>query len=343
MDRTSANRCRFDPARAAGHYESYFQRANHPSRPLAFWIRYTIFSPKGRPDQTVGELWASYFDGEKRCITAVKEAFPLAECRFSPTELNMQIGRATLDERSLHGEARTGDRHLQWNLNYSGDAPPLLLLSPALYNAPFPKAKALVGTPLASYGGLLIVDGETIPINGWVGSQNHNWGSRHIDHYAWGQVAGFDGAPDAFLEISTARIRLGPVWSPWLTPVVLRAEGQEYALNGLLRSALSFGRFDMFTWRFDAGTGRLRIHGEISAEPEAFVALNYDNPPGGSKTCLNTKLARCTVTLERAGQLAQTFHTEHRAAFEILTDDPNHGVLPDASPFMNLLRKFRRS
>lgn len=241
MDRTSANRCRFDPARAAGHYESYFQRANHPSRPLAFWIRYTIFSPKGRPDQTVGELWASYFDGEKRCITAVKEAFPLAECRFSPTELNMQIGRATLDERSLHGEARTGDRHLQWNLNYSGDAPPLLLLSPALYNAPFPKAKSLVGTPLASYGGLLIVDGETIPINGWVGSQNHNWGSRHIDHYAWGQVAGFDGAPDAFLEISTARIRLGPVWSPWLTPVVLRAEGQEYALNGLLRSALSFG------------------------------------------------------------------------------------------------------
>lgn len=29
-----------------GHYESFFQRANHPTRPLAFWIRYTIFSPK---------------------------------------------------------------------------------------------------------------------------------------------------------------------------------------------------------------------------------------------------------------------------------------------------------
>ena len=32
-----------------GHYESYFQRANHPSKPLAFWIRYTLFSPRGNP------------------------------------------------------------------------------------------------------------------------------------------------------------------------------------------------------------------------------------------------------------------------------------------------------
>jgi hypothetical protein len=34
-----------------GHYESFFQRANHPTRPLAFWIRYTIFSPTGHPDR----------------------------------------------------------------------------------------------------------------------------------------------------------------------------------------------------------------------------------------------------------------------------------------------------
>jgi hypothetical protein len=46
-----------------------------------------------------------------------------------------------------------------------------------------------------------------------VGSQNHNWGSRHTDHYAWGQVAGFDDDPDAFLELSTARVRVGPLIS----------------------------------------------------------------------------------------------------------------------------------
>ncbi len=47
--RSRWNACRFVPGDAGGHYESYFQRANHPSRPLAFWIRYTVFSPAGRP------------------------------------------------------------------------------------------------------------------------------------------------------------------------------------------------------------------------------------------------------------------------------------------------------
>ena len=38
------------PTTRDGHYESFFQRANHPSRPLAFWIRYTALIPRGAPD-----------------------------------------------------------------------------------------------------------------------------------------------------------------------------------------------------------------------------------------------------------------------------------------------------
>jgi hypothetical protein len=49
MDRAAWNRCRFRPDDPGGHHESYVQRANHPSRPLAFWMRYTVFRPKGRP------------------------------------------------------------------------------------------------------------------------------------------------------------------------------------------------------------------------------------------------------------------------------------------------------
>jgi hypothetical protein len=57
-----------------------------------------------------------------------------------------------------------------------------------------------------------------------------------------------------------------------------------------------------------------------------FVGLRYDNPPGGHKTCLNTKLAACQLTLERPGQPPLSLGTRHRAAFEILTDDEDHGV-----------------
>jgi hypothetical protein len=43
MDLAALNRCRFRPGHPGGPYGSYLQRVNHPHRPLAFWIRYTVF------------------------------------------------------------------------------------------------------------------------------------------------------------------------------------------------------------------------------------------------------------------------------------------------------------
>src|ERR1700745_81742 len=82
-------------AQPAGHYESFFQRANHPSRPLAFWIRYTIFSPRRRPVDAVGELWAVWFDGERERIVAAKQEVPVGACAFGDGELLARIGTAT--------------------------------------------------------------------------------------------------------------------------------------------------------------------------------------------------------------------------------------------------------
>ena len=49
--RAQVNWAQYDPSQPGGHYESYYLRGNHPERPLAFWIRYTIFSPAGRPER----------------------------------------------------------------------------------------------------------------------------------------------------------------------------------------------------------------------------------------------------------------------------------------------------
>jgi hypothetical protein len=324
--RTDWNSSRFKPEDPSGFYESYFQRANHPTRPLAFWIRYTSFNPKGHPDKACGELWAIYFDGETNFITAVKETVPISHCSFSRTQLDVRINGATLTDGALHGRAVSSSHVFQWSLHYTGREPPLLLLPESLYEGGFPKAKSLVGTPNAEYTGTLTVDGREIPIDGWRGSQNHNWGSRHTDRYAWGQVAGFDNAPDTFLECCTAQVKIGPVWSPRLTFVVLRDGGQETALNGLLQAMRAYGNFDFFTWTIDVRSPLARIYGRIYAPATVFVGLNYQNPPGGQKTCLNTKLASAEITVERRGQPLRTLKTMHRAAFEILTDRADHGV-----------------
>jgi hypothetical protein len=52
------------------------------------------------------------------------------------------------------------------------------------------------------------------------------------------------------------------------------------------------------------------------------VALPYYDPPGNTKTCLNSKLARCDLRVERTGLPARTMSTSSRAAFEILSNDP---------------------
>ena len=328
--RDSWNAARYAPGTAAGHYESWFQRANDPAGRRAFWIRYTIFAPAGRPAEAVGELWAIAFtrsDAGPR-IVAVKQVHPIAACRFARDRLDVAIGDARLDDGALRGAAASGGHTLAWDLRYAGGQPPLLLLPERLYAAALPRAKALVGRPLARFAGTLTVDGESVVIDDWVGSQNHNWGTKHTDRYAWGQVAGFDEAPDAFLECSTARLKLGPLWLPPMSPVLLRLGDETLAWNGLTRAIRARGRYAPYDWQIDTAGPAGELAVRITAEPADFVALRYGNPPGGSKICLNSKLARCELTLRRRG--ARTVLRSSRAAFEILDDTAPPGVAPVA-------------
>jgi hypothetical protein len=326
-----ANYSRYRIGQQAGHYESFFQRANHPTRPVAFWIRYTIFSPENHPEEAIGELWAIYFDGETASHVAVRKELPLDHCIFEKSVFSVEVDDAVLKPGILKGSASSGGHNISWNLDYYGMEKPLFLLPQKLYKMPFPKAKLLVGLPMATYNGLLTVDDKSIDIENWMGSQNHNWGVRHTDHYAWGQVAGFDTHPDSFLEVATARIKIGPFCSPFMTPIVLRHNGQEIAFNTIVQSLLrAKGSFCYFVWTFCSKTKDFLLEGTISAPKESFVGLIYSNPPGGVKHCLNTKIAACELKLfpKRQNKLdkPEIFFSQHGAAFEILTDDTDHGV-----------------
>jgi hypothetical protein len=60
---------------------------------------------------------------------------------------------------------------------------------------------------------------------------------------------------------------------------------------------------------------------------EAFIGLNYYNPPGGIKHCLNSKIAACKLYFkDKVTGKSEILETKNRAAFEILTNDTNHGI-----------------
>ncbi len=325
--RGGVNFARYAPGQKTGHYESFFLRANHPSRPLAFWIRYTLFSPHKHPEKAIGELWSVWFDGEGGRNHAAKSEIPLAECSFARDRFAVRIGEARLDPSVAQGRAGSGESHIAWDLQLSGEEPPLFLLPAAYYETALPKAKSIVGLPMARFQGTLTVGGQVEAIDNWIGSQNHNWGSRHTDLYAWGQVAGFDTHPESFLEVATARVKLGPIWSPTMTPMVLRHRGIEHALTSLSQTRKARGKFSYFDWTFATENDDIRVQGHINAPARDFVGLRYYNPPGGIKSCLNSKLAACELELldKKTGQ-TESLRTAHRAAFEILTDDTKHGI-----------------
>jgi len=322
-----ADSVRLVSPRDGGHYESFFQRANHPSRPLAFWIRYTLLVPAGDPDGAVGEVWATFFDGERAEVIAVKERRRLADCELVSGRLGLRIGGASLEEGSLRGTVNHGAHRIGWALDYDAPDPPLLLLPARYYEGGFPRAKSLVAAPRARFAGALEVDGRSIDVSGWVGSHNHNWGERHTERYAWGQVAEFDGGEDAFLECASARVRLGPVLSPFMTVVVLRLDGEEHRLNGLWTAALARTRVAALDWRYRTAAHGVRVTARIHAPPSAFVALAYDDPPGGRKLCLNSKLARCELRVERPGRPVCELQSAHGCAFELL-GFPAHPDIP---------------
>lgn len=319
------NHCRYQ-GQAGGHYESRFLRANHPSRPLAFWIRHTIFSPAGHPENAIGEIWAVVFDGERQRIRAARQAFPLAQCDFSADGRRVRLPTASLLESHARGSVVKEGTRLAWDLHFHGGQPPLRVLPERFYASAFPRAKLLVGSPGAVFTGALEVDGERVPVENWVGSENHNWGSRHTDAYAWGQVAGFDGAPDTFLECATARVKFGPFWSPRFSLLVLRDGGREIRLNGFWQALVARGSYRCFDWRISSAGKDVQVDMHMHAEAGDFVGLDYLNPPGGSKICLNSKLAACRLTIKEQGRPVRVLETAHRAAFEILTDAPVAGV-----------------
>ena len=307
-----------DPGPPAGFYESWFLRANAPDGPRAFWIRYTTFRARKRPETAIGEIWAALFDGTTRQAIAVRREFPHADCRFDRSDLSVQIGEATLGPDTLSGSADSDGHRIEWELGHEGGGTPLLLLPEGFYDGPFPRAKAVVPAPGATFDGSIVLDGESIAIDRWTGSQNHNWGSAHTDRYAWGQVAGFEGMPEAFLECASARLKVGPVPLPWLTVAVLRVGEREWRFDRPGQALAATQRVGDREWRFETASREGRLTARIAAPEWAFVDLRYLDPRGGQKRCLNSKIASATIRLEPTDGEPLELTTDDRAAFELL-------------------------
>jgi hypothetical protein len=303
-------------------YESYFVRANHPSEDKALWVRYTTYLPKsGAPE---AELWAMLFDGER--VVAGKNEIPFGEAEFDATQMAVTMPQGKLSDGHCEGHTEHKGQNLNWDLQWDAQPDPVLMFKRPWYDRGFPKAKSLVLEPNVILNGTFGIEGQEWQIDGWRGSINHNWGSKHTDAYAWGQVCGFAEKPDWLLEIATARIKLGPVWTPWFAPIALKTSDGLIEFNGMLESVRNEGTYRPFHWTVKAQNDQYAFEALIECPVSKAVALWYRNPPGGGKYCLNSKTASatCKLTDKKTGEVQNL--TSQSAAFEILSPEVPAGM-----------------
>jgi hypothetical protein len=309
----------------APYYESRYIRANHPEQPQALWLRETLLLPTaGDP---VADVWVMMFDPDGAGNRALKEPYSLDAAAYEYDNWTARIGATSIDDRSAQGVVTGGNRSARWDLRITpGSEDMVKLVSDRAYKARIPTAKTTVRHPLAQFDGQVELDDARLVLDGWTGSVNHNWGTRHTPAYAFGQVCGFDDAPDSSLEIVTARAAIGPVLTPAATLFVFRHAGQEFAVRSILGSLQTHGKYKPFSWAFGGRVGGQMIEGEIVAEPADVIGLTYTDTDGGSKYCYNSAIATCRVQLAgkafERGELVAT----RRAMFEILTDKQHDEV-----------------
>ncbi len=310
---------------SAGHVESHFLKAVSPDASRALWIKQTLLRPVEVANAGIAEVWAIAFEREAGPIAGAKSVHPLRDATFEDHPFAYRVGGASLTDGGASGTAESSGHRVEWRVELSrGQAPFRPYPLPRMYEGPFPKQKTLTPQPSALASGEARVDGARWIIDGWRAMQGHNWGLGHSERYAWIHCNGFDD-PDTWVELMTARVRTAGVLLPWLSVGGVSIRGERHRFDGgraLLSRAVAVGPTH---YRTTLEKGRLRLDLDVSTEPEGMAGLHYENPDGSMTHCLNSKLARGSLSL--SGLSAEPIHLRSDAfALEIGTKDPDHPI-----------------
>src|SRR5204863_1481310 len=124
---------------------------------------------------------------------------------------------------------------VSWEVQFSGAETFAHLPRGWMYDGPLPRTKPVSVHPIASFTGSLVIDDRVVSVDGWPGMVGHNWGSEHAERWIWLHATGFGDAPDAWLDVVLARLKLGPVTTPWSGFGGLCIDDQVHRVGGLSR------------------------------------------------------------------------------------------------------------
>jgi hypothetical protein len=305
---------------AAGHYESFYLKCGDTTNRQALWLRYTVHKRPG--EAPVGSLWATLFDGEG----------PHA-AKVSPGPEQLGVGGADwvrIGDGRIGADGCSGSIPdlASWDLTFSGDEPPFPYLpSTWMYTAKLPRTKALSLRPAIRVSGTVTVRGRTVALDDWPGMVGHNWGAEHAERWIWMHGTAFAEQPDAWLDVTIGRLKIGPWTTPWVANGCLSLDGVRHRLGGLGKTRGVKVDEQPERASFTLPGDGIAVRGEVSAPRADVVGWVYSDPaPGSQHHTAHCAIADMTLTVLRPDQPPRTLTVRGGATYELGMREHNHGV-----------------
>jgi hypothetical protein len=305
-----------------GHYESFYLKASHPSKPLGVWIRYTVHKHSNQEPQ--GSLWFTLFDAEAGAPRASKVT---TADLSAPEGAYIRIGDSTFEDGRVAGSARTEQLDASWDLSFTAAGDPLFHLPKDwMYRAPVPKTKLLSPYPDARFSGVVRAGEREVALDGWRGMVGHNWGAQHAERWIWLHGAGFEGDEDAWFDAALGRIRLGLVTTPWIGNGTLYIDGERHRLGGPNKARKTRVTETPTSCDFRLPGTDLTVTGRVESEKQNFVGWVYADPDGPDHNTVNCSIADMTLTVSADGAPDRELRLRGGAAYELGMREKQHGM-----------------
>ena len=311
-------------AAKAGHYESFYIKTCRPGGGQGIWIRHTVHKRPG--EEPNASIWFTLFDAESPGPRATKVTVPSADLS-SPGGSWIRVADAEIGPGHAEGSIETAALSASWELTFDGSAKPCRYL-PAdwLYDARVPRTKFEAPYPDARFSGTMRVNGDKLDVSAWPGMVGHNWGTEHAERWVWLEGTGFDGAGETYFDAGAARIKLGPVRSPWIAAGMLLLDGEAHRLGGFGRIRSSKISETSTTCEFVLPGEDLEVRGWIAAPAKDFVGWVYADPKGPEHNVVNCSIADLELMIERKGQSPRRLSLAGGGAYEFGMRETDHGI-----------------
>lgn len=299
-------------------YESHYLTACDPEGGRAVWLRYTAIKRIGEPAHAT--IWLTYFDRsavDSRALRVTAHQ-PLRDPGdgWSSSSLGEFGPEGACGAMSADTSASL-IREANWELSWEARAAELPYL-PArwLYDRAVPRSNGAALMPSGRTTGVLTIDGETTSLDGWEAMIGHNWGSEHAHQWCWIHIGGVGDDRCGWVDLVLARIKLGPLLTPWIASGALHLGDRRYAPAPLRRVVCDrAGELTEITLPL---SHRTIADLAITAPHQATVQWDYASPTGPGRRVENCSVADATLCLRtptnsRSLTFAATVAVEHGA------------------------------